>query len=390
MSPVSPVDIVERSFSGKTWLVQSRIMISRTFQKELSNLAMGRFISFAGNNLTNADLIDKLYEGLLKAYTYFVGLSFILNYAGEWIYHDPLLKVYFSQFEMTKEYFKLREAEGWKQYQSGDWSFYRDWVLSHMGYDKSLYDKFNPRESLLNVERYKCARVQDLTNSEALSKLQICQLIGNACAPASAATNFFYIQPEGVPLVSVFIGLDVTILFANIYLMEVYRALVTNGLKNGHIPASLAFQSAHISENNVDLAKLYFDKSGTLKFTIPADINSKRKVTLNTFALKTTLDLSKVLMERYSLEPWDLESNAPPALQLVIGEPWDLESNAPPDMQLVIGEPWDAESSIPTAMALTVMEYWGTASPTMAQARIEYWGKIPPVFYQKLFETWAS
>ena len=307
MCPALPDDIVMRPFSTSSSLVQSRIIISRTFQREMGSLAMGRFISYAGNSLSNVDMIFKMYEGLLKAYTYFVGLSFILNYAGQWIYRSPELKDWFSQWEMTKNYFTLRESQKWAQYQSGDWSFYRDWILSHLGYDKSLYDEFNPRESLLNVERYKCSR---LLNSGVGITSTAQELINLAGAPLKATAqpeHFFYVQPEGVPLVSVFIGLDITILFSNVYSFEIYKRIVEKGLSGGRIPAWLKSQSTRVSDSTGELAKVYFDGTGNMRVTIPAVDDAKHHVEFDTYGLKFTLDLSRLRLELRFCERWELE-----------------------------------------------------------------------------------
>jgi hypothetical protein len=315
---------------------------------------MGRFIAYSGRTATVTDIYDLMLERLLRAYVLFIGLPFILNYAGDTIYKHKTLRTFFEHWEMALNYFKTREAQRWSKVDSGDWTPYRDKILAVTGYNKELYDKFNPRQSLLNVERYKCGRLLQMTAETATDIPTLTNLIETTLKGTDDPSLFFYMQPESVPLVSVFIGLDMAIIIANIYTMEIYRKGITIRKQNEDIPAWIDFQSARMSVTTGETGKQYFDKQGKLTFTIPMMEKLGRVAEFNTYGLKFYLDISKMPVSHVFTETWTWLITEPPDMSFVWLETWrELEYQLffteewthsggfePPEMELYFSEPW--------------------------------------------------
>lgn len=388
--PKLPDDIIMRPFSKANWMVQARIIISRTFQRIMGEFCMGRFISYSGRVSPTTDINDVFLERVLKAYVYFIGLPFILNYSGDLIYKDPVLKPFFAQWEMANTYFKSREWQHWKQVKNGDWKPWRETILATTGYSKPLYDKFNPRASLANVERYKASRLLEMRDEGTLSDLNLCLLPERVLKGTTAPDKFFYYQSESVPLVSVFIGLDMIILLSNVYLMTIYRLGIDSKRLREKIPAWMQYQSARLSTPDGVTGKSYFDAQGKLTFTIPVVDNIPRKATIDTYGLKTYVDLTRVGMESVFLDPWDLVNREPPSLSGVFFDPWDLETREPPEMSAIILEPWDLEYNEPPAMFSVFIDPWGIPPPSYTSVFMETWVTAPPTYVSKLVDPWTS
>lgn len=372
MSPALPRDIVMRPFKSSISLVQSRIIISRTFQRILGELAMGRFISYTGNPQTNTDIYDQMLERLCRAYVYFVGLPFILNHQGHFISRSSVLRPFFEHWKMAKDFFTKREAEGWKQVQNSDFRPWMQYVTARVGYEKSLYDEFNPQESLRSAERYKCSRLLQMGIGEDTRADALAGLMEEYLKPTAEPNMFFSVQAESVPLFSVFIGLDEAILFANIYTMMIYRLGIGKKLYRTRVPAWIKSQSARMSVTTGETGKAYFDAHGRLSFSLPIVNNPVRKAEFNTYGLKTSLDISRVTCDRYLFEPWTMESSAPPDFVSCFEETWTFETNTPPDF------------------ALSVIEDWRYGAPEMIQSFVEPWGSTAPSMSQILHELWSS
>lgn len=371
MSPALPRDIVMRPFKSSISLVQSRIIISRTFQRILGELAMGRFISYTGGSPTQNDIYDQMLERLCRAYVYFVGLPFILNHQGQFISKSSVLRPFFEHWKMARDFFTRREAEHWKQVQNTDFRPWIQYVTARVGYDKSLYDEFNPQESLRQAERYKCSRLLKMGIDEDTRADALAGLMEKYLKPTAEPDMFFSVQAESVPLFSVFIGLDLAILFSNIYTMEIYRKGIGKKLDRTRIPAWMQYQSARLSTPDGVTRKAYFDAQGKVKFTLPVVTDIIRKATIDTYGLKTYIDLTKIGMEQYSLEPWSRESSDPPAMEWLLIDSWSYESHEPPEMEQVL------------------TDYWGTDVPEMTLVLIEYWGTPPPAVSRVLYDDWS-
>src|SRR3972149_1724025 len=307
MSPVLPRDIVMRPFKSSISLVQSRIIVSRTFQRILGELAMGRFISYTGNPRTNRDIYAQMLERLCRAYVYFVGLPFILNHQGQFIARSSVLRPFFEHWKTAKDFFTRREGEGWKQVANTDFRPWMQYVTSRVGYEKSLYDEFNPQESLRSAERYKCSRLLQMGISEDTRADALAGLMENYLKPTAEPSMFFSVQAESVPLFSVFIGLDNAILFSNIYLMQIYRLGIGKKLDRTRIPAWMQYQSARLSTPDGVTGKAYFDAQGKLTFTVPIVEGIDRKATINTYGLITKIDITKISTPTSTGQPWGLE-----------------------------------------------------------------------------------
>jgi len=384
--------------------VSGRIIITRAFQKTLGELAMSRFIAFSGHTLQVTDLADQMWDALIKAYILFVGLPFILNYAGRAIYRNINLKPYFDQWEVCKEYFDTRERQHWSQVQDGDWSGWCDYILKATGYSKPLYDTFNPRESLLNVERYKSARLLEMQDEGQLTDVQLCQLPATVLKDAADARNFFFMQAESVPLVSVFIGMDVLNIFSNIQLMTIYRKAIAKEYSKLHIPAWIDTQSAQVTTTQGWKAKLRFDHIGQFTVKVPKlDLNPYHAV-LDTYGLKATIDLSKLPTQLVFTESWSGETHLPPTFDLLFTEYWTHETPLPPVMELVISELWGKPAPViiqalleewtgytpPLTFELAVMERWSEEAPVMVLAVFERWGGPEPEMTRAVLEQWTA
>jgi len=357
---------------------------------------MARFIAWSGHSPPVSDNVDKLWENIIDAYIYLCGLPFILNYAGEAIYKQPLLKAYFEVWPTAKDYFTLREAQRWRQVDNQDWSAYRDYILSKTGYSKSLYDLFNPRETLLNVERYKCARLLEIQDDQKLADEDVCTLPSTMLKETAEPSLFFYLQKEAVCLASVFIGLDVSIILSNILLLGIYRKAIKIAYDRDHVPAWLKFQSTRINTTQGFYAKHYFDDYGKIIANIPAPVGVPNIATLDTYKLKLTLDLYKPpwfclfkeewsavpipppVFELYYLEPWTEYVPPPPVFELKYLEPWTIGITLPPDMELKYLEPWTIGITLPPDMELYFLEPW------------TYYVPPPPPNELKYKEIWSS
>ncbi len=418
-----PGELMMKPFSGMKSAVSGRIIISRAFQKTLGELAMSRFISYSGSRLAGTDIADAMWDALIKAYIYFVGLPFILNWAGDAIMVSDILRAYFQQWETARTYFYQRTYKRGEQVKPGDWSAYRDMILSKTGYSKPLYDKFNPRADLRSVERYKSARLLEMQDAGELNEGQLCKLPTQCLQDTASPASFFIMQAQSVPLASVFIGMDVTIIFSNIQLMLVYRKAMDAKASSTDVPAWLKSQSARVTDSGGHLAKVSFDANGKFTVSIPQTSEIPRHVVFNTYALKTTLDLTKLACTMILHEPWDLETREPPEMassfteywtfeareapgmtQLML-EPWNREANEPemtfmlrepwdlegiPEMTALFIEPWTGVAIPPLAMSLVFTEYWGTPALTMTLKFFEKWGTPAPAMTQKFIEPWTS
>ncbi len=371
-------------------LVNSRIIVSRTFQNVLGQLAMGRFISYSGKTASTDDVFELSLDRLLKSYVYFVGLVFLLNYGGEAIYRSPLIRDWFNQFDMAKVFFLQREAEKWSPVGCAPYGVYRDKVLATMGYSKPLYDEFNPRESLLNVERYKSSRLLEIAKSQNLSEYDQCLLPEKYLKDSVKQDWFFTISQSSVPQFSVFIGLDYCIIMSYLYLSEIYRKAVSEGKGGVRIPAWFKYQSARITDAGDFKLKSYFDNWGKIAISLPAPVKEAINYAFNTYGLKMTVSLPPKFSVILFREPWDLLSNEPPELAQYIGEPWDLESSEPPELTQYSLEPWSSETSEPPELELLDTEIWGEAEPEWSLLVIEPWYVQPPSYQQHAVEHWSS
>ena len=386
-----PGELMMKPFSGMKSAVSGRIIVSRAFQKTLGELAMSRFISYAGSTLTATDLADAMMDALIKAYIYFVGLPFILNYAGDAIMVNDILRPYFQQWESARMYFTLRTYQQGKQVKPGDWSAYRDTILSKTGYSKPLYDQFNPRESLRNVERYKSARLLEMQDEGGLNESQLCKLPTQYLQDTASPANFFIMQAQSVPLASVFIGMDVIIIFSNIQLMLIYRKAMEAKAAKIDVPAWLKTQSARITTSAGFQEKVRFDEKGKLVVNIPYAAERPAVVELNTYALKLSLHLSyPPPMAQIFIEHWTEPPIPPPEMMLYFLEQWGVEPT-PPVMTLLMLEQWSAQPIEPPAMALRILEPWSTSQPPVFVLKFtEHWSILIPTFTQRFLEHWTS
>ncbi len=390
MGATRPADIVMRPFRSANFAVQARIIVTRCFQQKLGELAMARFISYSGRTAGAYDIYDQCWDALIKAYTYVIGLPFILNYAGDTIFKNKDLKAYFSQWSMCTDYFALREANSWKQVNNSDWTAWRDAILARAGYSKDLYDHFNPRESLANVERYKAARLLELGVSEEMTVQDMTRICTELFRDTSKPEMFFTLQAESCPLASTFIGLDVCVLFSNILLRTIYNNAIIARASREDIPAALEYQHTRVTGQDGFTGKFYFDKASTIHVSVPQTFTAKNRVTLDTYGLKAYVDLSRLPLTQYLTEVWTREDASTPAMTLLIIEPFDLESNEPPAMTQLIVEVWTFETSEPPAMTWLLTENWGLIPPSYTLSKLEQWGKAPPSWTQSLSEPWTS
>lgn len=386
-----PSELMMNPFSKLKTGVNGRIIISRTFQKTLGELAMSRFITYAGGSSSESDLADQMWEALIKAYIYFVGLPFILNYAGKAISINKNLRPYFEQWPMAKTYFAARERYHWNQVKNGSWSAWRDMILSKTGYSATLYDEFNPRASLLNVERYKGARMLEIQDEGKLTDPQLCQVSGQYLKDTTDPSVFFMMQAESVPLVSVFIGMDVIIILSNIQLMLIYRSAIKNKAASIDIPAWLKYQSARIQADTGYSEKQYFDDYGKLTLNIPTAPTKPSKVDIDTYGLKLSLYFTyPPPFTQLFTESWGVVIPPPPVFELVFTEPWGVATPEPPDMTVVMFEPWNVEIPEPPDMTQLMLEPWSVEAPEMVLIFIEHWGTLIPEFTQRMIEHWTS
>lgn len=337
MCPALPRDIVMRPFKSTISLVQSRIIISRTFQRILGELAMGRFISYSGGSPTQNDIYDQMLERLCRAYVYFVGLPFILNHQGQFIYKSSVLRPFFEHWTMAKDFFTKREGEKWKQVQNTDFRPWMKYVTARVGYEKSLYDEFNPQESLRSAERYKCSRLLQMGIDEDTRADALAIVMEKYLKPTAEPNMFFSVQAESVPLFSVFIGLDNAILFSNIYLMMIYRMGIGKKIDRTRVPAWIQYQSARLSTPDGVTAKKYFDAQGKLKFTIPSMEKIGRVATFDTYGLKIHLDISKIPYQLLTTEEWTRIIIPCPDFELLFTEWWSPDW---PEYSLLVTEAW--------------------------------------------------
>lgn len=386
-----PGELMMKPFYGLKTAVNGRIIISRAFQKTLGELAMSRFISYTGSILNQTDLADKMWDALIRAYIFFVGLPFILNYAGDSIMVNDNLRPFFEQWETAKTYFNLRTYKRGQQVKNGDWSAYRDTVLSKTGYSKPLYDMFNPRQDLRSVERYKSARLLEMQDAGGLNEAQLCKLPSQYLVDTASPANFFLMQAESVPLVSVFIGMDVIIIFSNIQLMLIYRKAMSAKAASTDVPAWLKSQSARITSDTGFSSKVYFDTKGKLSVNIPYSAERPALVDLNTYGLKLSLHLGyPPPSEQAFYEHWSMPPIPPPEMVLIMTEPWGVPSE-PPEMFLLMLEPWSVQPIEPPEMTLLMSEPWSPSEPpAMALKFTEHWGTLIPEFTQRFIEHWTS
>lgn len=372
MCPALPRDIVMRPFKSTISLVQSRIIISRTFQRILGELAMGRFISYTGNPQTNTDIYDQMLDRLCRAYVYFVGLPFILNHQGQFIYRSSVLRPFFEQWKMAKDFFTKREGEKWKQVQNTDFRPWIQYVTAKTGYDAELYKEFNPQESLRSAERYKCSRLLKMGIDESTRADKLASTMETTLKETAEPNMFFSVQAESVPLFSVFIGLDNAILFANIYTMMIYRLGISKKLDRTRIPAWIQYQSARLSTPDGVTGKSYFDAQGKLSFTVPFPASNDVIATVDTYGLKTEIHLNRIDVESFLLEEWTQEAFNPPDMELWLTEYWTTEAPEfelwlteywtpeAPEFELWLTEHWTAESAPFGYVYLFFLERWNT------------------------------
>lgn len=390
MCPTLPDDIVEAPFKLSRFTVMGRIVLARLFQRILGELGMGRFISYSGRVSHRAMVFDDLLDTILKAYTIYLGLPLILNFAGDAIYQSSVLRSYFEQWEMTKVYFRTMEALRWKKPENSSWANYRDLIFDCLGFSRILYQLFNPRESLLNVERYKHCRLLETQDEQKLSDFSLALSIPSKLKPTTGHDAFFLISPEGVPAASPFMGIEVTILFAYIFLLHVYRKAVDVQMDREKIPAWIKYQSTRIKDNAGFADKIYFDNHGLLKVRIPQTGQFPHLATLDTYSLKMYLDLSKLPCQLVILEPWTLESNEPPEYFMKFMETWTYETPEPPEMSMLFAESWTYESPEPPEMELVFEEKWTEEVPPLEQVFFEPWTYHTKEMVLKYKELWSS
>jgi len=153
--PTLPRDYHDSLLSPLKFAISGRLLVTRFFQQLLGEFSLGRFITYSGDIRTPILRFDELWETILDAYITFTGLPLILSYAGPTIYAYPQLKRYFEKFSLARRYFSTQESTNWQTHEIGSWKTYRDAVLEALPFLESIYNLFNPRESLTNTERYK-------------------------------------------------------------------------------------------------------------------------------------------------------------------------------------------------------------------------------------------
>jgi len=350
---IAPFKMLRRGVNG-------RIILSRVFQKRLGECAMSRFIAWSGHSASVSDTADNLWDWIIKSYIYLVGLPFILSWAGDQIYRTDILRAYFEQWQVVKDFLALREAQKWKQVETGDWTKYRDLVLSKTGYSEPLFSLFNPRQPLLNVERYKCSRLLDIQDDQKLTDDELCKLPTEMLQETSDPSVFFTLQKEAVPLASVFIGMDVIIIFSNVLLRETYREAITIQYDAIHIPAWLKYQSTRVTDPFGYFNKIYFDDYGKINFEIPQRYETPHIATLDTYALKYYLNLTKLPTKLLFLEPWTGAPVPPPEFVLYYKEPWSTYVAYPPEFTQRYLEEWTGVPPYPPAFVQRVLEEWSS------------------------------
>jgi hypothetical protein len=362
-----PSDQVAQAISIVAFSVDSRLKITRLFQRLMGELGMGRFITHSGRVPTTHKIFDDWLETIIDAYIVYLGLPLILCFAADWIAGHKNLREFFTKWPVAIYHINMMEDVHWKTPPDTTWTHYRDLVLDLMGFSKIINSHFNPMEDLRSCERYKHCRAIELQEEGGLGDLQLVQNVAQRLEPTTYMDALFITHYDKIRSANPFIALELAVLFSYIELLKTYRKIALKQLYETEIPPWLKYQSTRIYAEEDLIERQYFNHQGKVRLTLPITPDSPGYLKFNTYGLETILTLPFAEWQRLILERWHEGACPVPVFELLVLEEW-TSGQLP-----ILG--WE----------LAVLEDW---TPAPWEVPEEIFDTIP--FVKMVFEEWTS
>ena len=106
--PTIPGEIAERSYRLAMLPVAGELLVTRAFQKYLGELAMGRYIYHVGRTRTDLPTLNQIWDSMLRAFTWWVGVAPVITTLGDYIQRQTALWEWYRSFPVVERLLAFR------------------------------------------------------------------------------------------------------------------------------------------------------------------------------------------------------------------------------------------------------------------------------------------